>query len=169
MLVWLQTELDSTQSCYHYLSQLFLSTYFVKCRRTLLEWNSEGPYPSSEREIQFRRCLFTYSIKREIRHFHVVVVQKRPKKCTKSVMHVQSCCLFCKTYCFLTLSLPSASLDLKVAMVLNVYKVDFLNTFWKGIQERDLCLLGNPLLTRYTEISLISTSTSPRSFSNSGA
>ena len=48
-----------------------------------MELNCEGPYPSSEREIKFRRCLFTHSIKREIRHFHVVVVQKRAKKCTK--------------------------------------------------------------------------------------
>ena len=33
--------------------------------------------------MKFPRCLFTYSIKREIRHFHVVVVQKRVKKCTE--------------------------------------------------------------------------------------
>ena len=52
-----------------------------------------GPYPSTEREIKFCRCLFTSSIKREIMHFHVVVVQK-------SVMHVQSCCFAYKTYCF---------------------------------------------------------------------
>ena len=45
--------------------------------------NSLGPYPSTEREIKFRRRLFTSSIKSEIRHFHVVVVQKRAKKCTK--------------------------------------------------------------------------------------
>ena len=64
------------------LSQLFLPTYFVKCRWTLLELNSQGPYPSSEWEISFRRCFFTYSIKRESRHFHVVVVQKRVRKCT---------------------------------------------------------------------------------------
>ena len=64
------------------LSQLFLPSYFIKCRRTLLELNSQGPYPSSERETAFRRCLFTYSIKREIRYFHDVVVQKRVKKCT---------------------------------------------------------------------------------------
>ena len=51
-------------------------------RRTLPELNFYGTYPSSEREIAFRRCSFTYSIKREIRHFHVVVVQKRVKKCT---------------------------------------------------------------------------------------
>ena len=32
-----------------------------------------------DREIKFRLCLFTFSIKREIRHFHVVVVQKRQR------------------------------------------------------------------------------------------
>ena len=35
--------------------------------------------------------MFTFSIKREIRHFHVVVVQKRQRnvqKTEKSVMHV---------------------------------------------------------------------------------
>ena len=32
----------------------------------------------------------------------------------KSVMHVQSCCFAYNTYCFLTFSSPSASLDLKV-------------------------------------------------------
>ena len=43
--------------------------------------------------------MFTFSTKREIRHFHVVVVEKWQK----SVMHVQSCCFayrpfphFCK-------------------------------------------------------------------------
>ena len=43
-----------------------------------------GPYPSTKRKIKVSRCLFTSSIKREIRHFHVVVVQKRAKKCTKN-------------------------------------------------------------------------------------
>ena len=56
---------------------------FVKCRRTLLKLNFKGPYPSSEREIKFRRCLFTSSIKHEIRHFHVVVVQKRERNVQK--------------------------------------------------------------------------------------
>ena len=36
----------------------------------------------------------------------------------KSVVHVQSCCFANKTHCFLTFSLPSASLDLKVPIVL---------------------------------------------------
>ena len=36
-----------------------------------------------------------FSIKREIRHFHVVVVQKREKKFTS-----KCCCFAYKTYCF---------------------------------------------------------------------
>ena len=40
--------------------------------------------PSTKRKIKGSRCLFTSSIKCEIRHFHVVVVQKRAKKCTKN-------------------------------------------------------------------------------------
>ena len=44
--------------------------------------------------------------KREIRYFHVVVVQRRQRNVQKSVMHVQSCCfanlnllLFCRSHC----------------------------------------------------------------------
>ena len=36
--------------------------------------------------------VFPSSTKREIRHYHVVVVQRRLKNVQKSVMHVQSCC-----------------------------------------------------------------------------
>ena len=47
--------------------------------------------PSSEKEES--RCLvFTSSTKREIRHFHVVVVQGRQRNVQKSVMHAQSYC-----------------------------------------------------------------------------
>ena len=85
----------------------------MKCRRTLLKLNFKGPYSSSEREIKFRRCLFTSSIKRQIRHFHVVVVQKQERNVEKSVMHVRSCCFAynIKPIVFLTFSLPFASLD----------------------------------------------------------
>ena len=55
-------------------ARLFLLTYFVKCRRTLLKLNSKEPYPSSEREIKFRRCLFTFSTKRAIRHYNIARV-----------------------------------------------------------------------------------------------
>ena len=74
----------STRACrvfalFKSLSRLLLPTNLVKCRRTQLKLNSYGPYLSSEKDIKFPRCLFTFSdpgaIKREIRH-HVLVVQK---------------------------------------------------------------------------------------------
>ena len=55
-------------------------------------WIPEKPYPSSEWERKFHSSLFTPSIKREIRHFLVVVVQWRQRNVQKSVIHVQSCC-----------------------------------------------------------------------------
>ena len=39
------------------------------------------------------------------------------------MVHVQSCCYANKTYCFLTFSLPSASLDLKVPIILIIIVV----------------------------------------------
>ena len=76
--------LKSQFAFFQSLSQLFLPTYFVKCRRTLLKLNSKGPYPSSEREIIFLCCLFTFSIKRGIsafsRHSHAVTTKKYTKK-----------------------------------------------------------------------------------------
>ena len=56
-----------------------IHTYLDKCTGTLLDLNSKGPYSSSEREITFRRCLFTFSIKHEIRHLLVVLVRKRQR------------------------------------------------------------------------------------------
>ena len=72
-----------------------------------------GPYLSSERGIKFRRCLFTFSVKREIRHFHVVVVQKRRTNVQKSVMHMQ---IYCFAYKLLVCEVlvAVASLDLKI-------------------------------------------------------
>ena len=80
----------------------------------------KGPYPSSEREIKFRRCLFTSSIKHEIRHFYVVVVQKRERNVQKKCDARAKLLFSYKTYCFffLTFSSPSASLDLKVPYIL---------------------------------------------------
>ena len=50
--------------------------------------------------------MFPSSTKREFSHFHVVVVQRRQRNVSKSVMHVQSCCfvdlnllLFCHSRC----------------------------------------------------------------------
>ena len=55
----------------------------VKCRRLFRELNSEGFYSSSKRGRKIRRCMSASSIKRQIRRFHVVVVQWTSKKCTK--------------------------------------------------------------------------------------
>ena len=47
-------------------------------------------------------CLFTSSIKHEIRYFRIVVMQKLERNVQSSVLHVQSCSLaYLKTYCFL--------------------------------------------------------------------
>ena len=48
--------------------------------------------PSQQTEKESFCVVFLSSTKREIRHYHVVVVQRRLKNVQKSVMHVQSCC-----------------------------------------------------------------------------
>ena len=65
--------------------------------------NSKGPCHSSEKEIEILCLVFMSSVRREIRQFQVVVVQRRQDNVQKSVMHVQSCCfsnlnllLFCR-------------------------------------------------------------------------
>ena len=64
-----------------------------------LELNSKGLYQSSGKE---KNCCLVLpsSIKREFRHFHVVVGQRRQRNVQKSVVHVQSCCFANQTYCF---------------------------------------------------------------------
>ena len=61
----------------------------------LLELNSKGLQQSSGREKESCCLLFPSSTKREIKQFHVVVVQWRQRNVQKSVMHVQSCCFSC--------------------------------------------------------------------------
>ena len=54
-----------------------------------------------EKKIKLHCCLvFPSSTKREFRHFHVVVAQRRLRNVQKSVMHVQSCCFANQTYYF---------------------------------------------------------------------
>ena len=88
------------------LSRLFHLVYFVKCWQFFLELNSKGLHQSSGKEKESCCLLFPSSTKREIRQFHVVVVQRRQRNVQKSVMHVQSCCfaclnllLFCRSRC----------------------------------------------------------------------
>ena len=73
-----------------------------------LELNSKGLYQSSGKEKESCCLLFPSSTKREIRQFHVVVVQRQQRNVQKSVMHVQSCCFTClNLLLFLPFSLPS--------------------------------------------------------------
>ena len=88
---------DQTQPTFEFAlfqtsSILFSFISFVKCCRNFLELNPKGPYQSLEKEKEF--FFFTYSLKwtREIRKFHVAVVQRRLRNVQKSVMHVQICC-----------------------------------------------------------------------------
>ena len=56
-----------------------------------LELNSEGLHQNSGKEKESCCLVFPSSTKREISHFHVVVVQRRQRNVQKSVMNVQSC------------------------------------------------------------------------------
>ena len=64
--------------------------------------NSKRLYQTSGKDKESRWLVFTSWTKREIRHFHVVVVQSRQRNVQKSgVIHLQSCCFSnLKTYCF---------------------------------------------------------------------
>ena len=71
-----------------------------------LELNSKGLYDCSRKEKESCCLVFPSSTKREIRHFHVVVVQRRLRNVQKRLMHVWSCCfaninllLFCRSRC----------------------------------------------------------------------
>ena len=58
-----------------------------------LTLNSNGLCQNSGKEKESGCLVCTSSKKREIRYFHVVVVQWRQRNVQKSVMHVQSCCV----------------------------------------------------------------------------
>ena len=70
----------------------YFSPLFVKCLQFFLELSFKGLYQSSGKEKESCCLVFPSSTKREIRHFHVVVVQRRLRNVQKSVMHVPSCC-----------------------------------------------------------------------------
>ena len=79
-----------------------------------MELNSKELHQSSGKEKERCSLLLTSSTKREIRQFHVVVVQRRHRDVQlKGMMHLQSCCFAClnlaKPIAFFPLSLPSPS------------------------------------------------------------
>ena len=57
------------------LLHLFQLVQLVKCWQILLEQNSKTLYQTSGKEKESPCLVFTSSTQREIRHFHVVVVQ----------------------------------------------------------------------------------------------
>ena len=99
------------------LSRLFHLVYFVKYWQMFLELYSKGLYQSLGKEKESCCVVFSSSIKREIRNFHVVVVQRRQRNVQTSVMHVQSCCFADLNLCFLPFSLPSPSSLLKLSNI----------------------------------------------------
>ena len=77
------------------LSGFFHFAENIKCRWISLELISWESHSSLERERKNRPRLFMSSIKletREIRLFHVIIMQWRLRNVQKSVLHVQSCC-----------------------------------------------------------------------------
>ena len=103
-----KTSLKKEEALLETLSRLFYLIQFAQCWQYFPEVNSKRLYRSSEREEESRCLVFTCSTKREIRHFHAVVVLVvvlwRQRNVQKSVMHVQSCCfanlnplLLCRT------------------------------------------------------------------------
>ena len=75
--------------------------------------------------------MFTFSIKREIRHFHVVVVQKRQRNVQKSTMYARSYCFAYQTFFYVLVAV--ASLDLKVPI--DVLDINCKNWPIIGTQE----------------------------------
>ena len=101
----------STVALLQTVSRLVHLAQFLKCWQLFLELNSKRLYQSSGKEKETRCLVFPSSTKREMRHFHVVVVQPRLRNVQKSVMHVQSCCFVnLNPLLFLPFSLRSLSL-----------------------------------------------------------
>ena len=72
-------------------------------------WMSINHIQVYKEKQKFRHCLFTSSTKREIGHYHLVVVQWRQRNVQKSVMHVQSCCFALSSYSFFCFLVAAAS------------------------------------------------------------
>ena len=92
-------------------THLFHLVQFVKYWQFFLKLNSKRLYQSSGKEKETRHGLvFTPSTKRETRHFHVVVVQRRQRN-VKNKCDARAKLLFCQSepIAFLPFSLTSPS------------------------------------------------------------
>ena len=106
---WMKTNRKSEFALFQTSTILFKFIWFVKWWRNFLGLNPKGPYLSLEKEKENSCFVLVYLIKqmREIRKFHVAVVQRRLRRTKiKSVMHAHSCCfadinllLFCRSRC----------------------------------------------------------------------
>ena len=88
------------------LSRLFHLVWFVKFWQIFVELILKGSIKVPEKKKKVVVFCPRPATKREIRQFHVVVVQRRQRNVSKNVMHVQSCCfaclnllLFCRSRC----------------------------------------------------------------------
>ena len=68
-------QLKSEVALLQTLSRLFHLIQFVKCWQLFLKLNSKRLHRSLGKEKESRSVVFTSSTEREIKHFHVVVVQ----------------------------------------------------------------------------------------------
>ena len=85
------------------LSRLFRFAENVLYKWIFQELNSWRLNPSIKVGRKHGRFVFTTSIKRPVREFHVVVVQWRQRNVLKSLLHVQSCFSLIKTTFFAVL------------------------------------------------------------------
>ena len=116
-LRWLQKRhLESEFAPLQTLSRLSHRVQFVKCWWTFLELNSKGLYRRSRKEKE-SRCLVFTSCQREIRHLHVIVMQKRQRNVQKkNVMHIEKLLLI-ESIAFLPFSFSSSSSLLKLPKI----------------------------------------------------
>ena len=106
---WMQkSHLRSEFAPLQTLSSLFRLVQFVKCWRIFQELNSEGLYRRSRKEKE-SRCLVFTSCQREIRHFHVIVMQKRQRNVPKKTWCTcKFVVLLIEPIALLPISLPSS-------------------------------------------------------------
>ena len=101
-----------------------------------------------EKEKKIVLLAFTSFTKREIRHFHFVVVQLRQRNVEKSVINVQSCCF--ETYCFFAFLVAFAVVKAQVSCSpsLRAVKMEVLGLRrelgWPGFTRSHRCFFVIP-------------------------
>ena len=110
------------------------------------EVKSQGTISKFRKKKKFCRCLFTLSLKHEIRHFDVSVVQRRQRNVQKKCA-ARSILLFCSLnlllllfvcFFFLTFSLPFVSLDLELDRQLIVEKNQDCSSLHETMLQNEL-------------------------------